>query len=104
MKYSKQLTDIFGLFSGIALLAVTIIIAISMLFITPAYADHGHGHGHGGEEHGEHGWRGGYGGGYGYGYGGYGYAQPVYAPPPVYYPPQASPGINVMFPLNFRIR
>jgi hypothetical protein len=29
------------------------------------------------------------------------YSQPVYAPPPVYYEPQASPGISLFFPLNF---
>ena len=31
----------------------------------------------------------------------YYYSQPVYAPPPVYYEPQASPGISLFFPLNF---
>ena len=54
---------------------------------------------------------GGYVGGYG-GYGGgyqepvapqgYGYAQPVYVPPPVQYLPPQSPGINLVVPLNFR--
>jgi len=48
---------------------------------------------------------------YGNGYGGYpqpvypqvyGYAQPVYVPPPVQYIPQPSPGINLVIPLNFR--
>jgi hypothetical protein len=59
-------------------------------------------------------WRGdrdGYRNGYGYdGYGRYqqgypqpyGYAQPVYVPPSVYYLPQQSPGINLIFPLNIR--
>jgi hypothetical protein len=28
--------------------------------------------------------------------------QPVYAPPPVYYTPQPSPGISFFFPLDFR--
>jgi Ni/Co efflux regulator RcnB len=32
------------------------------------------------------------------------YAQPVYAPPPVYYAPQPSPGISLFFPLDIRIR
>jgi hypothetical protein len=27
---------------------------------------------------------------------------PVYAPPPAYYPRQASPGISLFFPLEFR--
>jgi hypothetical protein len=30
------------------------------------------------------------------------YSQPVYAPPPVYYAPQQSPGISLFFPLDFR--
>lgn len=47
-------------------------------------------------------------GGYGGGYRlpvapqGYGYAQPVYVPPPVQYMPPPSPGINLVVPLNFR--
>jgi hypothetical protein len=32
----------------------------------------------------------------------YNYAQPAYAPPPVYYAPQQSPGISLFFPLDFR--
>jgi hypothetical protein len=33
------------------------------------------------------------------------YQQPIYEPPPVYnYPPQASPGINLVLPLEIRIR
>ncbi len=32
------------------------------------------------------------------------YAQPVYAPPPVYYAPQPSPGISLFFPFDIRIR
>jgi Ni/Co efflux regulator RcnB len=32
----------------------------------------------------------------------YYYSQPVYAPPPVYYDPQPSAGISLVFPLNFR--
>ena len=34
----------------------------------------------------------------------YYYSQPVYSPPPVYYAPQPSPGINLFFPLDIRIR
>jgi hypothetical protein len=34
----------------------------------------------------------------------YYYSRPVYVPPPVYYPPQQSPGINLFFPLEIRIR
>jgi len=30
------------------------------------------------------------------------YAQPVYAPPPVYYEPQPSVGISLFFPLDLR--
>jgi hypothetical protein len=32
----------------------------------------------------------------------YYYSAPVYAPPPVYYAPQPSPGISLFFPLDFR--
>ena len=32
----------------------------------------------------------------------YAYAQPVYVPPPVYYEPRPSPGINLFFPLDLR--
>ena len=32
----------------------------------------------------------------------YDYSQPVYAPPPVYYEPQQSPGISLFFPLDIR--
>jgi hypothetical protein len=28
--------------------------------------------------------------------------QEVYAPPPVYYPPQPSPGVNLFFPIRIR--
>ena len=34
--------------------------------------------------------------------GSYRYSQPVYAPSPVYYPPQQSPGISLFFPLDLR--
>jgi hypothetical protein len=32
----------------------------------------------------------------------YRYSEPVYAPPPVYYAPQQSPGISLFFPLDIR--
>jgi len=32
----------------------------------------------------------------------YYYSQPVYAPPPVYYAPQQSPGISFFFPIEIR--
>ena len=32
----------------------------------------------------------------------YDYGQPVYVPPPVYYEPQQSPGINLFFPFDRR--
>ena len=78
------------------------------------HGDHdGRGYGdRGGRGYGDHDdYRRGYGGGYG-GYRPaypqpYSYAQPVYVPPPVYVPrpmyaPQQAPGINLVFPLNFR--
>ena len=36
------------------------------------------------------------------GYYPYMYAQPVYVPPPVYYPPMPSPGISLFFPIELR--
>lgn len=32
------------------------------------------------------------------------YQQPVYAPPPVQYAPEPSPGINLVLPLEIRVR
>lgn len=32
----------------------------------------------------------------------YGYSAPLYAPPPVVYPPYQSPGISLFFPFHFR--
>ncbi len=88
--------------AGKIVTAFALTLAIGVLFMPPALAEHGNGHDRGGgrrdggwhDHHGHGGWRG---GGYGYGY-----AQPVYVPPPVYaYPPQ-SPGISLVLPLNFR--
>jgi len=97
------------------LTALAFAAAINLAPVTSAFADHGRGDERG-ERHENHGYRGGGygggyggggygGGGYGYGgYGGYGYSQPIYVPPPVYYPPQQSPGINLMLPFSFHIR
>jgi hypothetical protein len=77
--------------------AVIIAVVTGSLFATSAFARRDD-HRRGGE------WRGHRGGGFvaaGYPYG---YAQPVYVPPPVYYPPQPSPGISLFVPLNLRIR
>ena len=83
--------------------------AINVLSLSPALADrddgYGRGYRDGGRGHQE--WRGNE--GYRPGYGGYppaylqpyGYAQPVRTPQPVYYPPQQSPGITLVLPLNF---
>lgn len=91
--------------------------SVSVLCMSTASADRDDGPGWG-NWGGHQGWRGGGDdyyehrrGYYGYGYGGYGrylppypapygYAQPVYVPPPVYYPPLPSPGISLFFPLN----
>ena len=100
----------------IGLIAVS---AICVLSLSPALADRDGGYGggyrdggyRGGDrDHQEwHGNRGDYDNrGYRPGYGGYrpvypqpyGYAQPVRVPPPVYYPPQPSPGITLVLPLN----
>ena len=69
--------------------------------LSPAFADD---RGRGG-----HGDRGGYHGHWRHGYDrrdwrGNGYYEPaeVYAPPPVYYPPQPSPGISLFFPVHIR--
>ncbi len=88
--------------------------AVAGLVMVPAFGDEhnrqgqGHGQGHGQGRGGDHGNnRYAHGGGY-YGhdnrdnYYPYAYAQPVYAPPPVYYPPMPSPGISLFFPLELR--
>jgi hypothetical protein len=63
--------------------------------MSPVSADGRHGYHGRGEWHGGYGrrdWRGGP------------YYQPyaVYAPPPVYYPPQPSPGVSLFFPIRIR--
>jgi hypothetical protein len=89
-------------------LVCTLIFAslISVFSISSALAERGEGHGRGnrGEWHHHQEWRGNH-----EDYGRYqpryqqpyfNYAQPVFVPPPVYYAPQQSPGINLFFPLN----
>ena len=92
-----------GIRFGIALAVAGVLGAMAM---SPAYADD-HGRGDRGD-------RGGHDRGYdrghwrhGYDRGdwrGNGYYEPyqVYAPPPVYYPPQPSPGISLFFPVHIR--
>ena len=86
---------------------VALVSVIGGLFVSPAFADDGHDqqgrHGdHGHRDHGNRGDRGWHGDHRDYEYRRYGYAQPVYAPPPVYYEPQQSSGISFFFPLDFR--
>lgn len=104
-------------------IALTFISTISVLCMSSAYADHGHGRGNGRGHHDNHydhdddhdgyGYRQGYQQPFGYKYGSrqpygyrygyrqpYSYAQPVYVPPPVYYGPMQSPGVSLFFPLN----
>ena len=98
-------TRYFGSNRSKLLIALIFSTAISALSISPAFADR-EGHGWGGGGRGDHQeWRGNGGGGYGRRYQQlqpYGYAQPVYVPPPVYYPRQQSPGISLFLPLNLR--
>jgi len=75
-------------------MACAILALIAGAAMQPAFA-HGHGHGRGGY--------GGYGGCRGCGgYGPYYAPYQVYAPPPVYYPPQPSPGVSLFFPIRIR--
>lgn len=69
---------------------------------TPAFADNDGDHGDRGNRHRHRhhvvrSYYPEYGRSYGYYYG---YSQPVYVPPPVYYPPEQSPGINLIFPVR----
>jgi len=89
-------------------LALAFASAISGLSISPVLADNDDGHGRDdrrsdhnrGNQRGERGheWRGEH---ERYSYP-YVYAQPVYAPPPVYYEPRPSPGISIFFPIDLR--
>ena len=93
-------------------MALAVASVMGSMAITPAFADNDHranNHGqvhrdngrHGDERRGDRDYR-----EYRYDRRGYQqsyyYSQPVYAPPPVYYDPQPSAGINLVFPLNFR--
>lgn len=86
---------------------VTALICASLiggLSITPAFAaDRGDGHGRGEQRgHSQRAWRGDHDHNRHDYRRGYGYAQPVYAPPPVYYEPQQSPGISLFLPITLR--
>lgn len=100
------------------LTAIVVGSLISGLSISPAFADRGDEHrhserdGHGDrgrhDDRGWHGDRGRHDGrwhderGWHYYDGPYGYAQPIYAPPPVYVQPYQSPGINLILPIHIR--
>ncbi|MGD0960741.1 MAG: hypothetical protein ABSB19_13125 [Methylomonas sp.] len=100
MKISKQKLSYIKSTAGKILAAISIIVAISVLSFSSAFAERDHGGGRGDRHDGHGGWHGGR-DGYRHGYG-YGYAQPVYIPPPVYAVPPQSPGISLILPLNFR--
>ena len=78
------------------LTALVFIMAIGEFSIPAAFADHDRGHKRGEEyNRGNHGrYRG--------GSNPYGYAQPVYVPPPIYIVTPPSPGINLVLPLHLR--
>ncbi len=79
--------------------ALTLAAMFGGMVMSPALArDRGHG-GRGGDRGGH--WRHGYDRG---DWRGNGYYEPaeVYAPPPVYYPPQPSPGVSLFFPVHIR--
>jgi hypothetical protein len=78
---------------------------ISGLSISPAFADRDHDRGHdarGGHDHGRRGDRDWHDRGWHGDVGVYGYAQPVYVPPPVYVQPYQSPGISLILPIHIR--
>ena len=110
MKTLIQKTRHFRLIGTKVVIGLIFDSVISVLSISSALADHGNGHGWGNRGGGDYGHQEGRGEHNGYGHGGYrpryqypyNYAQPVYVPPPVYYPPQQSPGISLFFPLNPR--
>ena len=92
------------------LMVLGIVSLINGLSISPAFADRNEDRGRG-EQHSDRGDRGDQraqrdhreGRGHRYEHGrGYGYEEPVYVPPPVYYEPRPSPGINLFFPLDLR--
>ena len=111
MKSSIEQAGVFRLTASKVVMALAFASVISGLSISPAFADRdgGNGRGRNGDRHewrGDHReWRGDRDG-----YNGYrpeyrrpySYAQPVYAPPPVYYAPRQSPGISLFLPLDLR--
>jgi len=99
MRTSNTRTRKFSSTVGKIVMALVFASMIGGISIAPAFArDNGRGHSQQG--HGGHGGdRGHYRGGYRYGY-----AEPVYAPPPVVYDPTPyqSPGISLVFPIQIR--
>lgn len=99
----------------------SIVLGLSVIAIIPAFADNDQGHGHGhGNKHGDNGYHGEHWENNGYKYPPgfrrgdryydeygqyyyYGYAPPLYAPPPIYFGPPPSPGVSIFLPLNLRI-
>ncbi len=103
-------TEYFSSTGHVPITAFVFAAVISGLLISTVFADGNHGHGQAGHN-GQHGNYGNHGNhrrnhyrhndhrDYRYGYG---YAQPVYVPAPVYYEPQPSPGISLFFPIDIR--
>ena len=106
MKTSTKQARNFGPTISKIVMALGVASVMGGMAITPALADNDHrGNNHrqvhrdNGRHNGE--WRGDRNDRRGYQQSYY-YSQPVYAPPPVYYDPQPSAGISLVFPLNFR--
>jgi len=110
MKTSTKQAGNFRPTLGRTALALTLVSVMAGLSL-PAFGDERDGRRdngfRNGERHGDHNFDRGR-GERGYGYGRYQhpyrYSAPVYAPAPVYYPPQPSPGFSLFFPLDVRIR
>ena len=103
MTHSIQRSGCLSCSAGKLGLALVLASMLGGMAMAPAFADDRGHHGRGGYDRGydrghwRHGydrrdWR------------GNGYYEPyqVYAPPPVYYPPQPSPGISLFFPVHIR--
>lgn len=105
MKFLIQQAKYLRSIGGNVLMALIFVSALSVFSISSALADHDNGHGKGkgrGDYHHKgHGRHGGDRDDYRYRQP-YSYARPVYVPPPVYYRPIPSPGINLIFPINLR--
>jgi hypothetical protein len=91
MKFSMEQSKYVTGRKFLIVLAVTSL--LGSLSIAPAFADHGRVDRRGGHDRVDHGRR---------GWGGWGYAQPVYAPPVVYAAPVQSPGISLILPIHIR--